>query len=225
MLTALAIAAVSACSEGTNVDSSIAVGPQVPNSSLKSNALRPAFSEPNPTCPAGSIDGGSPTGQGGIVCVVGGSGSGNGGGQGTGGPGGATPSPVAKNTTCNGALAENTSTNGTNNHSSQISNSLAIWADVGGVNSIVAYEYQTYGGSEYIQFLTQISVSAGSGVAVGVGPTGITLFPFNGSVYNSLQNALNLAHAVQSALPFPWNDLAPSTSIQKNQCSSATATG
>lgn len=137
----------------------------------------------------------------------------------TGGSGGGT---VAKNTTCNGALASNTGTDGTNNHNSQISGSFAVWASVAGTNTIVAYEYQTYGGSEYIQFLTSIAVSAGAGVAVSVGPTGITLFPFNGSVYNALQGALSAAHVAQSALPFPYNSIAASTAISKNSCAAPT---
>ena len=96
---------------------------------------------------------------------------------------------------------------------------MAIWEDVNGVNSIVAYEYQTYGGSEYIQFLTQISVSAGTGVAVGIGPTGVTLFPFNGSVHNALQTAVSDAGIAQSALPFPWNSITANTAITRNNCS------
>lgn len=55
---------------------------------------------------------------------------------------------------CVGSLLPNTSTNGKDDHGDQISARMTLWADDSGKRSLLAYEYQTYGGREFIQFTT-----------------------------------------------------------------------
>lgn len=99
---------------------------------------------------------------------------------------------------------------------------MAVWGNIDGVNEEVAYEYQTYGGQEYISFLVNFggSVSAGP-IGVGGANAGFPLFPFNGSVWSAFQTALGAAHVAESNLPLPFNKVSPSMTITRNRCKGA----
>jgi len=131
-------------------------------------------------------------------------------------PGGSGPIAIS---TCNGELQNNTSINGQDDHNDQISNSFALWAKVGAVTEQIAYEYQTYGGNEYISFLVNFSGSINAGpIGVGGSNSGFPIFPFNGSVYGTLQSALAEVNEAQAKLPFPWNQLTQNVQVKQDQC-------
>lgn len=128
---------------------------------------------------------------------------------------------IAGGSTCTGALAVNSSVNGSSDHNSQISNSMAIWSS-GPSSQIIAYEYQTYGGQEYIQFDYQMSVSANAG-AVGFGISGnMPIWPFNGNVYSAFQTAIKAANLTQNTMGPPWSTLSGRTDIKRQKCTKAT---
>jgi len=126
---------------------------------------------------------------------------------------------IAFDATCPGALAENTTTDGTNQHDSQISNVLSFWFDQPSGNYELAYEYQTYGGQEYIQFNYTISVAIGPiSVGASMGP----LYHMNGSWFATLQSVLSDVHKTTKDLPWPYNALGEDSAhelqcAQKNQ--------
>jgi len=132
-------------------------------------------------------------------------GGGGGGGSGVPCTSSMNPTPcVAFNASCPGALSPNTTTDGTNQHNSQISNVLSFWFDQPSGNFELAYEYQTYGGQEYIQFNYTISVAIGPlSVGTSVGP----LYHMNGSWFATLQSVLNDVHKTTKDLPPPYNAL------------------
>ncbi len=111
---------------------------------------------------------------------------------------------VALNASCPNALSINTTSDGTNVHNSQISEVLSLWENAPSGNFEFAYEYQTYGGSEYIQFNYNVSVAIGP-IAIGnsVGP----LYYMNGSWLTTLQKLLGTVHKTTNDLPAPFNQL------------------
>lgn len=111
---------------------------------------------------------------------------------------------IANNASCPGALSKNTTTDGTNQHNSQISNVLSFWFDAPSGNEEIAYEYQTYGGQEYIQFNYAIAVAIGP---VSIGNSMSPLYHLNGSWFSTLQDALSAVHKTTKDLPPPYNTL------------------
>lgn len=114
-----------------------------------------------------------------------------------------TGAGVPKSIACAGSLLPNTSTNGKDDHGDQISARRTIWSNDRGKQSLLGYEYQTYGGREFIQFVTTFSSS---------------LFPFHGSVYDALQNALTITRTSRDTLPAPLRQLEPNTPIVRGTC-------
>jgi hypothetical protein len=111
---------------------------------------------------------------------------------------------LARGVSCPGALAVNTTVNGLGDHASMISNSMALLIPpVKGATParVIAYEYQTYGGWEYIQFTSRP----------------ITLSPFHGNVYDALQSALK-AGAIPRSLSSPLNELQRTTQVHRVVC-------
>jgi len=103
---------------------------------------------------------------------------------------------------------------------------MAVWGTFpGGVSEEIAYEYQTYGGREYISFLVNFGGSVTLGpIGIGGSNSGFPIFPFNGSVWNAFQSALNAASTAESKLPFPYNALSGSTGTNRNNCQSSGST-
>jgi len=160
---------------------------------------------PDPTSPAPPDGGGCPTtSTSGMEAAIGGC--------------------IAKGTDCSDALAQDTTTDGTDAHDSQISARFAIWDNNSTSNAIIGYEYQTYGGQEYYEFGYGLSGSLGFGPVSGsVGAPPHILYPSHGSVYQTIQWLMNLTHTLQSTLPGPFKNLAPSDVILKNPCHVSTA--
>jgi hypothetical protein len=118
---------------------------------------------------------------------------------------------------CRGALEVDTSINNRPEHGDQISAVMAILARSQPAGGVIAYEYQTYGGMEYIQFQVQFGGKY-PGRLVFNGIPSATIFPFHGNVYAAFQNALQIAKTAQSTLPFPYNALSSSTKIKRDWC-------
>ncbi|HVA29332.1 MAG TPA: hypothetical protein VNF68_14210 [Candidatus Baltobacteraceae bacterium] len=113
---------------------------------------------------------------------------------------------------CPEALRINTSINGKDDHNDQISAVFELWAMFPGKGKArLGYEYQTYGGRELVSFFVAFSNSGNLGNP--------PLFPFDGSVWGSFRNALQLAHASPQHLGFPFSSLTPRTAIVRTRCS------
>ena len=74
---------------------------------------------------------------------------------------------------CYTALAPNTPI-GSGGHANSVSNVFVYSLQVGGSYEPVAYEYQTYSGTEYFQFDGQISISVTAGVPVASVSLGVS---------------------------------------------------
>ena len=116
---------------------------------------------------------------------------------------------------CRGSLSVNTSTTGRDAHAEQISSRAALLATVEGSNVLIAYEYQTYGGKELIQFLTAFPAR---GQVAAASSTGAILFPFHGSVYAALEHALAVTGSEKSALAFPASVFEKATPVVRTHC-------
>lgn len=151
------------------------------------------------------------------------------------GNGGASPSPcpsgppgsscIASGAPCQNAIPKNETVNGNSDHNDMVSNAFALYAQIdGGAGSQqIAYEYQTYGGQEYIQFFVTPSAGVNAGpFSFGVGSTSPPIVPFNGDTYSALQDAAAMVGMAMTALPAPLNDVAPTTGITKTECNSKT---
>jgi hypothetical protein len=104
---------------------------------------------------------------------------------------------------CVGSLQLNTSTTGKNDHGDQISSRVTVYAQTSGMTHFIGYEYQTYNGKEYIQFPKLFPSS---------------LFPFHGSVYGALQDALTRTGKRQDGLPPPYDQLKADAPISRGAC-------
>ena len=127
---------------------------------------------------------------------------------------------VALNASCPGALSKDTTSDGTNAHDSQISEVLSLWENAPSGNFEFAYEYQTYGRQEYVQFNYSISLAIGP---ISVGTTVGPLIHMNGTWLTTLQNALGAVHKTTSNLPTPFNQLSKFQVHQLPCASSKTA--
>jgi hypothetical protein len=136
-------------------------------------------------------------------------------GTGGGGQGGG----IAKGTDCSNALAQDTTTDGTDKHNSQIESRYAIWDDNSSSNAIVAFEYHTYGGQDYYEFQGGFSGGISLGPVSGsLGSPGHILYPSQGGVWQTFQWLLGVSKTAQSSLPWPLNKLAANDTIEKNAC-------
>jgi hypothetical protein len=104
---------------------------------------------------------------------------------------------------CVDSQKPNTSVNGKDDHGDQISSRVAVYALTSGMNHFIGYKYQTYSGKEYIQFSKLFPSS---------------LFPFHGSVYGALQDALNRTGKHPHLLPPPYDQLRADTPISQGAC-------
>jgi|GEM_PF-6941321 len=188
---------------------------------------------PNP-CPSGYSPGGtafSPNGGPETVQCYPDLGSGGGGG-GTGncssnvecgqpcyeGGSGCAPQ-LAQGSSCETALGKNSTINGSNNHNDMISNAFTLWTSLYGTNVAIAYEYQTYGGQEYIQFFVSGGASAGASVFnLSVSSTADPIIPFNGNVYTALNLAADAVNLTMPSLPPPLNSITPNMHFTQSQC-------
>jgi hypothetical protein len=119
--------------------------------------------------------------------------------------------------TCRGAQAVDTTINGSMKHGDQISAAMAIVARSQPASGLIAYEYQTYGGAEYIQFQIQFGGRYRSRLVVN-GQGSAAIFPFHGNVYSAFQAALKTSATAQSSLPFPYSALSSSTRFEHTWC-------
>ena len=126
---------------------------------------------------------------------------------------------VAYGATCTGGLAKNTSANGNGDHNDMISNESGWIAGIpGGGSSLVAIEYQTYGGKEYLQPLYQVGVSAGVGVVgASITPTGYVMLPFNGNIVSTLTQFAGILGKIGKAVP-SWLTHLPTASLSRLPC-------
>ena len=89
----------------------------------------------------------------------------------------------------------------------------------------IAYEYQTFGGQEYIQFLYQVGVSAGVGfVGASATPTGYLVFPFNGNVAQAFQQFSGFMQKIAQKLGGALSGLGPSSTFHQLPCNPKTIT-
>jgi hypothetical protein len=118
---------------------------------------------------------------------------------------------------CRGAQAVDTTINGSTKHGDQISAAMAIVARSQPAGGVIAYEYQTYGGTEYIQFQIQFGGRYPSRLVVN-GQGSAAIFPFHGNVYSAFREALQIAKTAQSTLPFPYSALSAKTKFNREWC-------
>jgi hypothetical protein len=105
---------------------------------------------------------------------------------------------------CAGSSALDTSIGGSDIHSDQIRKKIEIQSLDGSKKPhIVGYEYQTYGGKEYITF--------------GVAPR-MYVRMTGGEIYMAFQNLLTQLHYKQSQLPSPFAWLSPTTDFVRSDC-------
>ena len=119
--------------------------------------------------------------------------------------------------TCRGAQEVDTTINGSPAHGDQISAVIAIIARSRPSAGIIAYEYQTYAGTEYIQFQVQFGGKNPGRLVVNGRPSAAS-FPFHGNVNSAFQSALKLTATAQPTLPFPYNALSANTSFKRAWC-------
>lgn len=112
--------------------------------------------------------------------------------------------PLVQTQVCTNSLQVGTSTNGRDDHRDQISARRSLWARFGTTNEIIAIEYQTFGGREFIQFISAFKTS---------------LFPYHGSVFNALKLATSVTKTSQGALPSVLREIKVDTPIIAGACS------
>jgi hypothetical protein len=115
---------------------------------------------------------------------------------------------------CVGSLTPNTSVNGRDDHNDQISSRRALWL-TGQSRKIIAYEYQTFGGHEFIQFLIEFRGPGRKSVA---GISSPSLFPYHGSVFDALQDALRVTRTKRNDLPDPFSNIRSDTTVLSGPC-------
>jgi hypothetical protein len=123
---------------------------------------------------------------------------------------------VTATSACPGAFALDTTADGEGAHAHMISRAMAVFMQPRRSRPPIAYEYQTYGGREYLQFRTGWPNDAGSGRVVWV--TVPPLFVFKGNVYVTFRGALERTSAQRRYLPSALNHLTPNTRYDRLDC-------
>lgn len=108
---------------------------------------------------------------------------------------------------CRKAIPKNESVNGGARHAEMVSNANVLYVQT--ANSVFtpfAYEYQTYGGEEFIQFFEQRAVV----------PFSVKNESFNAGVYKAFRmvKGLSFAHGV----PYPLNHVARNMQTKRYPC-------
>ncbi len=104
-----------------------------------------------------------------------------------------------------------------------ISNAFTVYANLTGTSQSIAFEYQTYGGQEYIQFFVTGSATGGVAVfQVGVAATRSPIIPLNGAVYPAVQTAASIVNTVVPNLPSPLNLIKPGVTWSHLTCNGKT---
>jgi hypothetical protein len=134
---------------------------------------------------------------------------------------------VARGADCTGAKANNTTAvPGSSDHNNMIATGDTAMLSIlfaANASQDVAFEYQTYGGQEYVQFFVTGSASGGAGVfALGVGGTHSPMAPFNGNIYVALSTAANVAGYLMPQLPAPLNQIQPGMQLVRTPCNPGT---
>lgn len=111
--------------------------------------------------------------------------------------------PLVPAVSCPASLQIGTSVNGRDDRSDQIGARRALWAHFGATNTLVGYEYQTFGGKEFVQFSNAFTTS---------------LFPYEGSVFAALTLAIRVTKVPRRALPLPLRKLEAGTPIFAGVC-------
>jgi hypothetical protein len=117
----------------------------------------------------------------------------------------AASAKAATTVACPGAGRLNTSIGGSDAHDAQISAIYAVTV-ASKPNALVGYEYQTYGGTEFIEF--------------NFGPK-LTFYKLtHGSIFDAFQTRITHLDAAQSSLPAPFASLAAPTQFERALCAS-----
>lgn len=119
----------------------------------------------------------------------------------------------ARGSVCTNALDVDTSVNGKDDHADQISGVSRVDGIFDGKRVALALEYQTYGGKEYIAFLTVFGHPGTLGA--------LPLFPFHGDVFETFQSALSMSKTEQAKLNYPFSVISKKTVIARSACASA----
>ncbi len=122
------------------------------------------------------------------------------------GSGGRQPGRVA----CPGSQQMNTSIGVSNLHGDQISNRFALrWAGDNDhpTDRIVAYEYQTYKGREYVEFL--------------FGPPMLFTPLKNGEIFPAFRAVIADLGVAESGLPAPFSSFSANTIFKRYECDDA----
>jgi hypothetical protein len=115
--------------------------------------------------------------------------------------------PSAPSLACPGSQAINTSIGGSNDHADQISNVLALriaGKDGAATSNVITYEYQTYGGAEFLEF--------------NVKPPTFTKL-VNGDVFSAFNTYLTDYNVNRSSLPPPFDSISSATLFKRYPCS------
>lgn len=100
-------------------------------------------------------------------------------------------------------------------HGSRISGEWSVSAQIGQQMVPLGFEYQTYGGQEYFQFGTGISLVSGTLRAAGrPGP----VVPYHGNVVEAISALAKGFNVSQQQLPFPYRAVDARTKIGKARC-------
>jgi hypothetical protein len=106
---------------------------------------------------------------------------------------------------CPGAQQLNTSIGGSDAHGAQISARYAVTVGTKS-NGLVGYEYQTYGGTEFIDF--------------NFGPK-LTFYKLkDGSIFDAFKSRITRLAIAQSSLPAPFAWLTAATQVERTLCAS-----
>ena len=142
-------------------------------------------------------------------------------------PSGGGGGTVAKGADCTGAKANNTTAvPGSSNHNDMIATGDTAMLSItfsDNVSEDVAFEYQTYGGQEYVQFFVTGSGSVSAGpFGLSAGGTHSPMVPFNGNAYAALQLAAKAEGMSISALPTPLSQIMSGMTFVRTPCNANT---
>lgn len=148
-------------------------------------------------------------------------------GSGSPGGGGGGGGWVGAGAACQNSDPVNASINGQTDHNDMISAVFGVYYQPPvGVAQEIGYEYQTYGGQEYIEPWIQVSAGVNLGpIAVGLAFGGYPILSFNGSLYSAINGLAQAEHIALSSLPAPFNTITQTASMHNLLCHSSALFG